>query len=783
MTALPLTPSPAHSISAPALRLTTQEGNRQSAPGTSAQCQVPSAWIAISTAAKVLDTSEGALRAKIAREHAPQGLARLMPGETGRKSWHLHTSIDPRLLRAHSPSALARVAGERSAYEAATDRQKSAARLKAQVVIRFRAWREQRGINTLADFPAFASMMLDELGIAVSRRRVYAWCNTAASSTDIESIASELLDRRGGDRRGGSSDSGGSISPEAWGWFESLYCGTKLRIPQCWRRVRDLVEAHNATHPDDLLSWPSPDTVRRRVERDLPPIVRNMARLGEAEWSRRHQPSIEQDPDKWSAGEVWEADHTILDCFVRVYDHSRREWKPRRAWLTAWLDWRSRRLCGWHVSMEHNSTTIALALHRAVIAEGCSIPRLARLDNGSDFQGRIINGITRAAVKRRLKSEEVSVPGAIAVSDESDAEIVERRATQSGILGRLGVEVSFATPYRPNAKGRVERFFRVVHEWFCRSHPTWTGGSTTGRDRADLAESVADVDALPTVEELAREFDGFARSYNVESDRAIDDLGGLSALEFYERHLPARRAVDPDAAAELLLEHSEPRRVTKDGVSLRIGSATLRYGQWCPELMVLVGTSRRVVASIDPLRVNEVRVYELLPGGDRKFLCIAPLNERAGADDLSKRQIAEAMKRQRVARKQVRQRVDAAAALAGPVEQAALRAAEERAVSERRRILAEVPAAPLRISGGERATAEEAREARRATEAAIEMDSIRPVKAPRPSLIDMLADEDVAEAPSGRGGGIDLMDLDEDDDAGATVAPRAPGTIIAECLA
>jgi len=82
-----------------------------------------------------------------------------------------------------------------------------------------------------------------------------------------------------------------------------------------------------------------------------------------------HTPYIPQRTDRYDPGEAWVGDHCQLDFWVRAGK------KMFRPWLTAWQDWKTRRIVGYTLAESPNSDTILSALRMFAQHNGCPGPR------------------------------------------------------------------------------------------------------------------------------------------------------------------------------------------------------------------------------------------------------------------------------------------------------------------------------------------------------------------------------------------------------------------------
>lgn len=616
-----------------------------------------SSWIPIDAAAEALGLTSGQLR-RLCKDLAPRNQARRMPGPKGRVVWHIHAGYHPRLIRvAAGASTPAEAATASDIVKLATDKQREAAMQRFECVRRFVAWRQRDGVEVVRDFPALASELERDIGLKPSLRTLYLWAGACQSIDDAAACIAALIDQRGGP--GGAGGRGEDVSPDAWRAFEQLYLDPrKWSIAKCHRTVK-------ARAKSEGWAWPSLRTVQLLVSRRIDPSVSVYHREGREVWSRRFETPIEQAPDAYAPGECWEADHTRLDFFVRVQRGGR--WVAARPWITAWLDRRSRRLMGWHMSESANSDTIRAALLDALRDDEFGPPRAAWLDNGKDFDSAAITGVTKAERRR----------GNGGGGGDGD-----NAAAWSGLLGMLGIEPRFALPYNHNGKARIERMFGTLHMEFDREFASWCGSKPGDRDRETLDAVLADVMALPTMDEARERFVKWAQWYNARSEHSIEDLADpdtgerLSPDAFLRRLAPTRRMLPDRGVLALLAQRwSRPLKVHKWGVSLTHKGKTYRYGEHRPELESYVGSDRRVLVSFDPGDVAVIRVFDEMG----RYLCDARMNAQHGglsSTPISQEALKRAHEARRAQRRRMEQRVDWTAHLSDDAELAAIKQRE-----------------------------------------------------------------------------------------------------------
>lgn len=573
-------------------------------------------FLPIRKAARLLGRNEASLRRECASKLAGTGMARQVRSAAGQLSWHVHRSFDPRLI----------ARGDEDADEAtaeillhATQSQRERAAARARVL---QAYREllASGATIAKVIDQFIGRQRQESGLdRLSYRQLREWAREAPPSDQPKRLLAFFIDRRGGDQRSGEA-TGRGCHPEAWAEFERVYLTPKRwSIAKAWRHVQALAKANG-------WAWPGQRHVIRLASERIDPSRRCMAREGQDVWRSRFGYKLQQHPDAWGAGEMWIGDHARLDFFARRRVNG--VWSEIRLWLTAWLDWRTRKLVGWWIDVDPSADTIRSALHAAIKADG-GPPRRITIDNGKDYASYANVGITKQQRRELIRR----------------GEDWAQRTQGLGLFGMLGIDVHFAAPYNHDGKARIERFFGTVHGEFCKSFDSYCGARP-----GDVPRHGLPVDRLPTVDEVRARFPRFAQWYNDRCEHGIEDLADdagrrLSPSEAMSQWRTTRSIMPrPESLALLLHRWEQPRSVGKLGIGVRIAGRTVYYGQDCPELRPLAGRKASVHVTYEPDDMSRIFVYD----DQFRFLCMAPANGlHGGASPMSRAAIASAMKRKR----------------------------------------------------------------------------------------------------------------------------------------
>jgi putative transposase len=198
-----------------------------------------------------------------------------------------------------------------------------------------------------------------------------------------------------------------------------------------------------------------------------------------------------------------------------------RATRPRRPWVTMFVDQFSRLIVGWALSLRPTQAEVLAALRMAVTVDPArgpfgGVPAVLCWDRGLEFAAVSIEQATRAlgCVSRRTEA------------------------------------------YSPWQKGKVERLNRTIEQTLLQGLPGWMGGPRDERGRL-----VGDPPL--TLERFVAVFTDWVIDYNTR--RPHDGLGGRTPLEAWSSDATRVRTLDHEAARWMLLARTR-RRVLKDGI-------------------------------------------------------------------------------------------------------------------------------------------------------------------------------------------------------------------------
>jgi len=539
-------------------------------------------WVALNEAAECLGRDPAHLR-RLAREQlVRQGMALKLRSAQGVDQWWIARDFnralayrdDPQRHRTPSldqyPEHQVRKAWDRVAIIRAYRAEKAATREPQRVWVP-RFVRQQQ-----AQYPK----------LKMSAPTIERWDRKFQCAADLV----KLIDTRG-------NHHGDKADPAAWAYFGDVFLSqNQPSIKDCWRRTRDQARAEG-------WAWCSYEACRRQVDDRFPPEQQALHREPR-KYRNSFEPYIQLDPDKWQPGTRWEGDHRQLDLWCWFNG------KLIRPWITAWLDWKTRRVVG-HVLTDLPNTSSIMASFRAGMLDPVNMggPDGVHVDNGKDFDSYLLDGNTKKERKLRITDRVRMV--------ESEGE---------GLFAQLRIGISFALPYNPRGKSRMERWYETLAAQHDKRWPTYCGAKPEERPER-LAAVLKRPELVPTFEEVEQGLRNYIAQYNASADHAKTDLTmngqPVSPDTMLTHGCPRRRELANPGVLDLFLA-KWPRDcpVTRNGVSVPIKGRVLHFGEHEPAIHALMGRKSRVRVAYDPDNLDTVRVFDQ----DWRYLCTAPRN-------------------------------------------------------------------------------------------------------------------------------------------------------------
>ncbi len=498
-------------------------------------------------------------------------------------------------------TAIPAVAGDRgsavrddSEFRALAHPIKAEAMQRAQCVAAFRHAKARARMFKAALPGLIVDLRGRYTALKISRTSLYRWNDAAGDPID----PMELVDPRKLTRSVPAGSDGSGISPEAADYFREIYLESRapsLRI--CHQRALEFAQRHGYT-------WCATYHQARRLKPKLIDRQTEMQHRDPDRYRSTCRPWIERDPESFAANECWVSDHRPLDviCYVEDEDapDGRRHFRP---YATVWIDWRSRTVLGHELVETPNTASILAAFKDALLNPLCAgPPRFAWIDNGRDFDSYTLQGVTKA--KRRQLQGELKIEG--------------EQTLFPGVFGLLHIEPHHAIPYEGQGKARCERIFATMGSQFDVTFASYTGKDTT-RKPDDLAMHIKAGHAPHFLDVKAR-FNDWIIGYNSTTEHSVADLDSMSRVQAYTAW--STPAVMPDRQTIEMVCYQWPappsrkdgrqlgRKVGRNGVSVMIGGATVRYGWNDDALRAFKGTDRQVVVCYDPADINQLYVFD-----------------------------------------------------------------------------------------------------------------------------------------------------------------------------
>ena len=563
----------------------------------------PREWIALEEAAELLGTHANHLARECRDKLDRVGRAKkAQPEGGGAPKWFIARRHDLRL----SDSSLGKAyqTPELSGY---TKRQIDDAYIRVACVQSYRDARSHWPGKQADWMPGLVKQLVERYPqVKISGRSLRRWYKDYQRPEDV----AKLINHSGGNRRT-------QADPSCWQAFKDLYLSERRHAAAwCWRQVDEYAQANG-------LTWVTIDACRSQLDERISPEEQAKYRDPKA-YRNGFQPYAEWEPDAYEAGERWDGDHCILDLFCLHGEG--KETKIIRPWLTAWMDWRTRKIVGWHLSDGPNSHTILCAFRSAMLDESNhGGPRITWIDNGKDYDSYIFHGMTKAERQKAKQDRFINRDRNRLGKIEGGLQVDEDR-TRFGVFNLIGIEAHFSLPYNPTGKGRLERWFGSLHGGFDKLFATYCGPTVVDRPE-DLAKRCKEhPHIVPRFDAVLKELQAFIEEYNSTPSMrtGAEGLAPSQAMQSLPHTL--RKHPDTNALRQCMGMWSRPVPVGRNGVRICPGNVAYTYGRHEPAIRALIRTGKKVHVRYDPDDMRSIEVYD----AQGRHLCDAKWNERIG---------------------------------------------------------------------------------------------------------------------------------------------------------
>lgn len=142
-----------------------------------------------------------------------------------------------------------------------------------------------------------------------------------------------------------------------------------------------------------------------RLESELPMVVKYRGRMTGSEW-RSLKSYVERDVSMFHSNDIWVGDGHSFKAKVQHPVHG----QPFTPEVTIIIDWVSRKIVGWSVSLAESTVAVSDAFRHAQITTRAR-PLVYYSDNGSGQTGKMIDCPIAGTLARQCIAHETGVPG------------------------------------------------------------------------------------------------------------------------------------------------------------------------------------------------------------------------------------------------------------------------------------------------------------------------------------------------------------------------------------
>jgi putative transposase len=462
-------------------------------------------WYWLDEAAGLLGVNVGTIRRRCLEDWQHKGLATKARRDNGQEAWKIHAAVDPRLTAPATDNAPANQVD----LSKLNDDQRAEFSRRLRLLDEWQAALKGGlaiGLVELEVTTRFIARQKSQ-GVAISRGTLFRW-----RQRRDDQGPKGLIDERWitADNR--------PLDDRFAEVLKRAYLDQRKRSKQlCWEMA---VEAAFADAPSEAPSY----TTAKRIIASIPKATVQLLRYGERDYKNKVEYYADGDYSTMVSNETWVSDHHRFNVQVQYVDQRTGELKHDRPWLHAWQDMRSRKIVGYSIFMgDANAQIIARTFLGAV--RTCYAPGKVYLDNGKDFDSRVLQGITK---KQRRK-----VGGKV---DLTDAE----KKRLGGVFSVLDIAVQHTWTYHGQSKP-IERWFGTVDARFSKRYDTYCGKDTA--DKPDDLNRKVESGQAPMLADFIAAFDQYVADDHNARKHLGDSMHGKCPDQVWAECLTARRAI------------------------------------------------------------------------------------------------------------------------------------------------------------------------------------------------------------------------------------------------
>lgn len=415
-----------------------------------------------------------------------------------------------------------------------------------------------------------------------------------------------LIDKRGKAKKGYTK-----IDEHVWQVFLSfLLDQAKHPLRKCYQYTQLYIQN---TAPELYEDIPAYCTFTRHVKADIPDAILTLGRDGDKAFDDRCAPYIRRTYDNMDSNDYWIGDNHTIDVIVGDGE------KTFRLYLTAFMDARSGIMTCIYITDTPSSQASIYSLRRGIKKYG--IPKNVYLDNGREFLTFDFGG---SGHRKKKKDEDKFAP--------------------PPILERLGINMVNALVRNAKAK-IIERRFLDFKNSISRLFATYTGGNVV--EKPEILKVELKNGNIPDKESFIKEIEELIEYYlNYEEyNGAVAADKGKRKIDVYQENLHTKITATEEQLNLMMLRSTRAQKVTRRGVSLKIGGTQLDYFN---NELIMQMLNKKVYLRYDPDDLSSVRVYDL---DDRFIMEVEADNVAVLEYGASKEDVKQAMAKTRELKK------------------------------------------------------------------------------------------------------------------------------------
>ena len=330
------------------------------------------------------------------------------------------------------------------------------------------------------------------------------------------------------------------------------------------------------TAPELYEDIPAYCTFTRHVKSDIPDAILTLGRDGDKAFDDRCAPYIRRTYDNMDSNDYWIGDNHTIDVIVGDGE------KTFRLYLTAFMDARSGIMTCIYITDTPSSQASIYSLRRGIKKYG--IPKNVYLDNGREFLTFDFGG---SGHRKKKKDED--------------------KFTPPPILERLGINMVNALVRNAKAK-IIERRFLDFKNSISRLFATYTGGNVV--EKPEILKVELKNGNIPDKAAFIKEIEELIEYYlNYEEyNGAVAADKGKRKIDVYQENLHTKTIATEEQLNLMMLRSTRAQKVTRRGVSLKIGGTQLDYFN---NELIMQMLNKKVYLRYDPDDLSKVRVYDL----------------------------------------------------------------------------------------------------------------------------------------------------------------------------